>query len=574
MILISLLLFALQTPAGPGRADSAPAESRPKGGIRFTEVPSLAAGIDFQHATGASGKKYVAETMGSGVALFDANGDGNLDLYFLQGAPLPGSAPFDSRSRFYAGHGDWKFDDLTDPSGLANAGYAMGVAIADIDNDGNLDVYTSAYGRGHLFRNGGSARFVDITEKAGVAAEGFLSSACFGDLDNDGLVDLYITNYLDYLEVSKNPFCGKHEPGGRAYCSPHAFPGAPDFLYKNCGNAKFEDVSKAAGVARAGRVDGKGLGVVFCDFDGDGDLDIAVANDSCANFLYRNGGQFRFEEVAAMAGVAFAEDGHERAGMGIDAGDVDGDLLPDLFITNLDNEPNSLFRNLGAMMFEDAGRSSGAGPPSVPFVGFGCVLADFDGDGDLDVLIVNGHILDNAHLFSDRSSYRQRPMILVNDGKGKFTIAPRDQSFLQNARVLRGLAVGDVDHDGDLDAVATPSEGPPVLLRNESDPENARVVLRLRGVKSNRDAIGARITWTVGGTTRMTDVKTGYSYQSASDPGVVLSLGRSGKIDTLKIAWPSGTVTSVRDVGADQAYEIVEGEGPRPVAKVLPRQAR
>lgn len=549
------------------QAASQPA-SKPAGApasIEFTEIDPVAAGITFEHRMGGSGKKFVAETMGSGVALLDADGDGHLDIYFLQGAPLPGTPPFDSRSQIYAGNGNWKFVDKTRGSGLEDAGYAMGVAVADINNDGLPDVYTSAYGRGHLFSNKGNFTFKDITEESGVTAAGFLASCGFADLDQDGFVDLYITNYLDFDEVSRNPYCGKHIEGGRSYCSPHAFAGAPDFLYKNLGDGRFLDVSKASDVARAGRHDGKGLGVTFSDFDDDGDPDIVVANDSCANFLYQNNGGMKFTEIGAIAGVAFAEDGHERAGMGIDAADADGDLRSDIFITNLAAEQNSLFRNTGKLLFEDWSGPSGLGPPAIPFVGFGCALEDFDGDGDRDALIVNGHILDNAHLFGDLSPYRQRPLLFINSGRGKFAPVPPAREFLKKTRVLRGLAIGDLDHDGDPDGVATASEGPPVLLRNDSRPQGARIVLKLKGKKSNACAIGARLVVKAGGVQSVHEVRTAHSYCSASDTSVALGLGGAATADTIFVRWPSGSQATASGLKAGNVYEWVEGSEPRPV---------
>jgi enediyne biosynthesis protein E4 len=525
----------------------------------LTEVDPLQAGIDFVHRHGGSGQKFIVETMGSGVALLDADNDGDLDLYLLQGAPLPGTAPFDSRSRFYLNEGNWRFRDATDASGLAQAGYAMGAAVADIDNDGDLDVYVSAYGRGHLFRNRGGARFEDVTEASGIAAEGFLSSAAFGDLDGDGLVDLYVAGYLDYAEAQRNPYCGRREPGGRAYCSPHALPGEPDHLFRNLGQGRFQDVSRQTGVDRAGRFDGKGLGVVMSDLDQDGDLDVAVANDSCANYLFRNDGGFQLAEVAMLAGVAFAEDGRERAGMGIDAADVDGDRLPDIFITNLDAEPNSLFRNASSLAFEDCSASSGLGPPAIPFVGFGCGLVDLDGDGDRDALVVNGHVLDNPELFGELSAYKQKPLLFENDGAGRFRRVAATSGFLATERVLRGLAFGDLDGDGDPDAVATPTEGPCVLLRNDSSPANLRVMLRLSGNPSNRTAIGARIRWWCGGVERLAEVRTASSYLSASDSSVELGLGRHSSAERVEVRWPSGAVNEAGPLRGGYEYLLVEG---------------
>jgi hypothetical protein len=561
MTALGFVGIALAAAAALGPSQEKPASrpaSAPAPAIVFEEVDPAAAGIDFVHHMGGAGEKYVVETMGSGVALFDADGDGDEDVYLLQGAPMPGAAAFDSRSRFYTNEGNWQFKDATDRSGLGRAGYAMGAAVADIDNDGDLDVYVSAYGRGHLFVNQGNGVFADATEKSGIAASGFLSSAAFGDLDNDGLADLYIANYLDFAEAEKNPFCGKHVPGGRSYCSPHAFSGAKDYLYRNLGAGKFADVSQQTGVARAGRFDGKGLGVVLSDLDLDGDLDIVVANDSCANFLYRNDGNWHFEEVAAIAGVAFAEDGRERAGMGIDSADCDGDGLPDILICNLNAEPNSFFRNRGKLVFEDQSGASGLGPPSVPFVGFGCGLVDFDGDGDLDALVANGHILDNAELFGDASPYRERPLLFENLGRARFKLIAATQPFLATPRVLRGLAFADLDGDGDPDAVATPSEGPPVLLRNRSNPINHRITLRLAGNPSNRAAIGARVVWWSGGVAHTSEVRTGHSYLSASSAALSLGLGAAESIERLEIHWPSGKVTESKGLAAECIWLLEE----------------
>ncbi|HKE02405.1 MAG TPA: CRTAC1 family protein [Planctomycetota bacterium] len=562
--------LALATACAHETTETRPAAAA--GGIVFTEVDPAAAGIDFVHRHGGSGQKYLPETMGSGVALFDADGDGDLDVYFLQGAPMPGTPAFDDRSRFYRNEGGWRFRDDTDASGLAHAGYAMGAAVADIDNDGDLDVYVSAWGRGHLFVNRGDARFDDATEASGIAAEGFLASAAFGDVDGDGLVDLYVVGYVDAEQTRKNPYCGKHEAGGRAYCTPHAFKGAPDFLYLNRGGGRFEDVSAAAGVARGGPFDGKGLGVVMSDLDLDGDLDVAVANDSCANFLYRNDGGARFSEEAMLAGFAFGEDGRERAGMGIDAADVDGDGRPDLFVTNLNDESYSLYRNRGGLSFEDRTMSSGLGGPSRPFVGFGCGLVDLDGDGDLDVLAANGHILDNAELFGDVSPYRERPLAFENDGTGSFRVLPATPGFLSTPRVLRGLAFGDLDGDGDLDAVATCNEGPPVLLRNDGSPRNGRVVLRLIGAASNRAGIGARVRWWCGNVERAAEARTAFSYLSASDGRVVLGTGSASRIDRIEVRWPSGHVTTLRDVARDQEMTVREEGAVEPKRPLGPRR--
>lgn len=524
---------------GPAPA-SLPA-SRPADNLQFSEIDAAAAGIDFVHSRGAAGEKYVVETMGSGLALFDANGDGELDVYFAQGAPMPGCKPFDTRSKLYIGDGNWKFRDVTDTSGCATPGYAMGTAVGDMDNDGNLDLYVSAWGTGHLYQNSGNARFIDITEKSGAVARGFLSSAAFGDLDNDGFVDLYVVNYLDYDEAQKNPYCGKHTPGGRAYCSPHAFSGARDYLFKNLKNGAFADVSRETGVARASKVDGKGLGIVLSDLDGDGDLDIVIANDSCANFLYQNNGNFKFNEIAAVAGVAFAEDGHERAGMGIDSADINGDGRPDIFITNLAAEPNSLFVNNGGMFFEDQSGVSGLGPPSVPFVGFGCVLADFDGDGDRDVFIVNGHILDNPEDTGDMATYRQRPLLFENNGKGKFKQTGRAQAFFNKMLVLRGLASGDLDHDGDADIVISQNEGAPILLKNTGSPQNGRIVLQFQGNRSNRAAIGAQVSWSQAGVACFAEARTASSYLSSSPAEITIGCGSLAEITSVSVRWPNGS---------------------------------
>ena len=394
----------------------------------FEEV--AATGIDFRHENSPTSNKYLLETMGGGVALFDFDNDGDLDMFFTNGArladPMPaGTKPDKSEARYfnrlYRNDGNWKFTDVTAKAGLSGAGtgYGMGVAIGDFDNDGFPDIYLTNYGTNVLYRNRGDGTFEDVTARAGVAASGWSTSAGFFDYNNDGKLDLFVCRYLDWTFENNIP-CGERAPGGRAYCHPDNFKGVTNFLYRNNGDGTFTDVSKEAGIADP---NGKGLGVAFADYDGDGWTDIYVANDSVMCFLYHNKGNGTFEEVALTAGAGYNEDGKPYAGMGVDFADYDNDGLPDIFVTNLSQETYALYRNMGKGAFQYVTNHSGVGHASRPYSGWSTKFIDYDNDGWKDIFIAQGHVLDTIERTAPNLKYLQPPMLLHND-RGNFTRVP------------------------------------------------------------------------------------------------------------------------------------------------------
>jgi hypothetical protein len=431
----------------------------------------------------------------------------------------------------------------------------MGACAADYDNDDRVDLYVSNFGPDLLYHNDGHGRFSDVTRKAGVGSALLGASCAFADIDNDGDVDLFVANYV---EPDNRKVCG--DARARAYCRPDVYSGVPSTLYRNNGDGTFTDITKSAGLDRA---DGKALGVVFTDYDGDGRADLFVANDLTRNFLYHNEGKGVFKEVGLPAGVAVASDGRVRAGMGTDVGDYDGDGRFDFVVTNFESETHSLFRNLGGGLFADATFASGLGPATLPFLGFGVAFLDYDNDTDLDLTIANGHVLDNASLFRSTSRYGQRNLLLRNEGKARFVEVGRQSgSGYLLEKVSRALVAGDVDNDGDLDLLVSNNGQPADLLRNDGDgrPGNALLV-RLRGRESNRDAIGAMVTATVGGRRLVREVRAGSSYLGQHDIRVHFGLGRAKEVERLEIRWPTGRVETAQSVAAQQVVTVSEGAG-------------
>ena len=529
------------------------------GPFQFTPI-TAGSGIDFVHYNGATGRKYLVETMGGGVAWIDYDGDGLLDAYFVNGAPLPGSAPTTSpKNRLYRNLGDGGFADVTRDAGVGDTGYGLGCCVADIDNDGDPDLYVTNYGPNALYRNEGDGTFTDITAEAGVGHDGFSTGCAFADFDNDGLVDLFVANYVE-LDLDSRPEC--LQDGVRAYCRPEEYSATLDVLYRNNGDGTFTDVSQAAGITKRGR----GLGVVWSDFDGDGLPDIYVANDRMANFLYRNRGDASignasFEEIGEFSGAAYNEHGYSESGMGVAAGDVDGDGATDLFVTNYQAQTNTLYRNEGAMGLWDVTDRAGLGESSLLTLAWGAEFADLDRDGLLDLFVANGHLEPDIAVFEEVGTYRQTNQTYRNVADGRFMdTSPDAGAGLAVAKSSRGLALGDVDNDGDVDALVGNIGEAPDLLRNDSNASAAWIGIALVGVDSNRDGIGAHIAVTAGGRTQTREIRSGGSYLSQSDRRALFGLGDADVVDQIIVRWPAGVVDRHEGVPTRAYVELREGK--------------
>jgi hypothetical protein len=525
--------------------------------VQFVNIASEAK-VAFKHENGATPQKYMPETMAGGSIILDYNNDGWPDIFFVNGGSfVDKQKAAGARHRLYRNNKDGTFTDVTATSGIGVSGFGMGACSADYDNDGWPDLYITSVGGNKLYHNNGSGAFTDVTDKARVGSQLWSASCAFGDIDNDGYVDLYVTNYVDF-SVQNNKYC-VYTGDTRVYCHPNVYNGVPDILYRNNGDGTFTDVSRAAGIYRP---DGKGLGVVFGDYDGDGWIDIYVANDSTPNFLFHNKGKGVFEEVGLLAGVAVGSDGQALAGMGTDMGDVDGDGLLDIFVTNLDRQTHNLYRNLGKGLFADVTFESGLGEATLPFVGFGAVFFDYDNDTDLDLAIANGDVIDNVSLFRDSTSYEQRNLLLQNDGMGKFRdVGPASGPGFALKKPSRSLSAADIDNDGDLDLLIGNVGHTADLLRNDGGNNNNSLSIRTVGSKSNRDGIGARLKLTIAGKVLLQEVRAGSSYLSQSDLRVHFGMGKAPRAERLEIRWPSGAVEVLQDVEANQILTVTEGRG-------------
>jgi hypothetical protein len=547
---------------------SGAAEQRPvmSNRVLFHDV-SEASGLSFTHVNGASPDKHFAEIMGSGGLFFDFDNDGWIDVFLVDGgSKADPRVARTARHRLFRNRGEGSFADVTAASGIRHTAYGMGVCAGDYDSDGLTDLYLTNAGPNVLYRNAGNGTFTDVTATARVGSPLWSTSCAFADFDRDGRLDLFVTSYV--LGADENPFCGRTGTAKlRVYCHPLNFRPSPNVLYHNVGDGTFTDVSVGAGI---GPMSGNGLGVAVADYDDDGWPDVFVANDGVPNFLFHNEGNGRFTERALVAGVSVASDGKARAGMGTAFGDVDGDGRLDLVVTNHETEMHSLFRNGGGGAFTDATASSGIGPATLRYVGFGVVFADHDNDGDLDLVIVNGHVIDNIAMFRSGARHAQQRLLLENTGTGRF----RDVSALSGPgfageRVGRTVVSGDVDNDGDLDFLVTSNGQGVELLLNDGGNRGNALLLRLVGTKSpsnslrasNRDGIGARLRLMAGGRTQVREVTSGSSYLGQNDPRVHVGLGDATIVDRVEIRWPSGRTEVMKNLTANQLVVIREGEG-------------
>jgi hypothetical protein len=529
----------------------------------FVDVAS-SAGLTHRTVFGGTGtNKYILETTGTGVGFLDFDNDGILDLVFANGRTLEGQAS--AHSHLYRGRGDGTFVDVTDKAGLARSGWGQGVAVGDYDNDGFEDIYLTFYGSNILFHNNGDGTFTDVTARAGVAAGGWSTSAAWADFDKDGRLDLYVARYIDFdpataaLPGAKIAGVNCMYRGIPVMCGPRGLKGLRDILYRNNGDGTFTDVTERAGIDKPAY---RGLGVVWGDYDNDGRPDIFVANDTQPNLLYRNRGDGTFEDVGLVSGVAVDEDGRERAGMGIDVADYDNDGWLDVAIGNFSGEPCSLYQNRHDGTFVETTWTSGIGPPTVPLLTWGTRFFDYDNDGWQDLVFANGHVYPEVGAHHLDETYAQRLVLFHNGGAGKYVDIRGSAGEVWNGTwPARGLAVGDYDNDGDLDIVVSIINGPPLLLQNRGGNSGHWLTATLVGTRSNRDAIGARVTARVGGRTIVEEVRSGGSYLSESDRRVHFGLGSDARVDSIEIVWPSGAKERVGPIDADKFVTIKEGSG-------------
>jgi len=544
----SLLQWKLQGSPLPASSDI---------GFRLVDV-TQSAGIQFQHNSGAFGGKLLPETLGSGCAFLDYDGDGWQDILLVNSMDWVGHKRQRSTLRLYRNNRDGTFTDVTRKAGLDVEMYGMGVAVGNYNNDGFPDVLITCVGQNRLFKNTGRGTFTDVTHASGLdRRQAFSTSALWFDFDRDGLLDLFVCNYVKW-SPEHDVFCsldGKH----KSYCTPEAYRGETCWLFHNRGDGTFEDVTASSGIFDSSS---KSLGVAMFDYDHDGWPDLLVANDTQPNKLYRNTHNGTFKEVAVEAALAFSADGKARAGMGVDVGDFDNSGDPGIAITNFDNEMIGLYRALGKGTYEDIATAAGVGLPSKNTLGFGCAFLDANLDGFLDLAVANGHIDDTVRNIRGNVGYAQPPQLFLNSGKGMF----RDVSLeagetFHQAKVGRGLAYGDFDRDGDLDILLTTNNGPAYLYRNDQLAGNKSIRFRLVGRQSNRDAIGTSVRIYYAGTSQSRMVRSGSSYLSQSELPLTFGLGQRDKIERVVIQWANGRTEDYKNLDAGRTYECVETKG-------------
>ena len=503
------------------------------------------------------------ETVSCGLALLDYDGDGDLDIYFLNGSALPGlDIAEPPRNALYRNDGNWKFTDVTESSGVGDTGYGLGVCVGDYNNDGHPDIYVNNFGPNVLYRNNGDGTFTDVTREAGVAAGDQVGAgASFLDMDGDGDLDLFVANYVDFNYQNHQI---SHMSGFPAYVGPLNYPPTANVLYRNNGDGTFTDVSVASGIA-AHR--GTGMGVICADYDGDGDTDIIVGNDLGANFVFQNDGAGNFKEVGLALGLAYDALGNVHGTMAVECGDWNNDGWLDFYMTSYQRQLATLYQSKGGVYFEDVTRPTGAGTDTYPQVTWGTGLVDFDNDGHRDLFIACGHLIDNVEQFDDTTSYHARNILLRNNGQGRFVnVSDQCGDGLLPALSSRGAVFDDLDNDGDIDVVILNSRSGPTILRNESTGGGNWLQVQLRGTRSNRDGIGARVTVKAGDLTQIDEVHSGRSYQSDYGKRLHFGLGRRNAVDEVRVQWIGGGVDIIRVDGVNRLVTVVEGEGRQPVS--------
>lgn len=552
---------AAARPSNPPGSHTAPGS-----GVRLVDV-AASVGVTLLNVTGERDKEWIIEVNGNGAAFFDYDNDGHLDILIANGSTLraikEGGHPM---AVLYRNDGRGRFIDVTARAGLTRRGWGMGVCVADYDNDGFQDVYVTGWRGNVLYRNTGNGTFVDATERAGVRGGRWSTNCAFGDYDRDGYVDLYVANYLTFDETKiprRGSSSGCQYMGISVICGPRGLPGEADTLYRNNGGGTFTDVTEKAGIRDPGFY---GFGVIFSDLDDDGWPDIYVANDSTPSFLFRNNRDGTFTEMGVLAGVALSREGRDQAGMGIDIGDYNNNGRFDIYKTNFSHDYNNLYQNQGNGIFLDVAHESGVADGAGPWVGWGTGFVDLDNDGWLDIFVANGHVYPAVDEAGIGTKFLQRKQVFQNVGNGRFRdVTEKIGGGLLVERSARGAAFGDFDNDGDIDVLVINLNDRPTLLRNDGGNRNHWITLRLVGTKSNRDAIGARVTARVGERTQTAEVRSGGSYLSHNDMRIHFGLDKATRIDRLEVRWPSGLVERFENVAANQFLVVTEGKGLAPV---------